>query len=125
MSFSLCHHCCCHHHHHHHHGCFGGQIWIRSHFAVSLTLYLGGFLCDMIKGYEHRLRNSEPSSEVQRDADSLTENEISSSATITTPSTTTLTKTFISVFHLKTSSASLTANLILNILLVYSYRAIM
>ncbi|XP_055298956.1 neurotrimin-like isoform X2 [Sitodiplosis mosellana] len=85
------------------------------------------------KGHEHRLRNSElqpPSSEVQHDADSLTENEISSSATTMTmrPSstTTTLTKTFISLFHLKTSSASLTANLILNILLAHSsYRVIM
>ncbi|XP_031623888.1 neurotrimin-like [Contarinia nasturtii] len=75
------------------------------------------------RGHEHRFQG--PSSEVQRDADSLTEKDISSSATITTPSTTTLTKTFISVFHLKTSSASLTANLILNILLAHSYRVIM
>lgn len=80
------------------------------------------------KGHEQHSRNDfHGNGEVPHDADSLTENEISSSATITAqPSTTTtLSKTFISVFHLKTSSASLTANLILNILLAHSYRAIM
>lgn len=120
-----------------------------------VSIYFAAFFLHYVNlGHEHRLRNGgdfqSPSAEVQRDADSLKENEIPSSAstimaaqpqcvpllllTTTTMSialTTTatlFTKTLMSIipwwWNHFTSSASLTANLILNILLVHSYRTI-
>lgn len=81
----------------------------------------------------------QPSTEVQRDADSLTENEITSGASsspspftsisiqwnLATTTTSTPFETFIRLLYLNTSSASLTANLIFNILLIYTYTVFM
>lgn len=77
--------------------------------------------------HEHRLRNDimTPGTEVHRDADLLTENEIPNSGTVTTIARTStaalLPLATVFAFYLKTSSASLTANLMLSILLVSSY----
>lgn len=112
-------------------------------FHGKLTLhFISAIMGNGWKGSEHRSRNNDlmqPSTEVQRDADSLTENEITNGASPspftstsiqwnfakTTTTTSTPFETFIRLLHLNTSSASLTANLILNILLIYTYTVFM